>query len=565
MRILGLSAYTSDSAAALVEDGAPVACVEEERFTRRKGEPAFPSRAVRSCLRQAGLSVRDLDRVAFFEKPLRKFERALATQLAAFPRSGRSFSREVFHWLGDRLWTKDRIATELGLAPGRIVFVEHHLAHAASAFLPSPFEDAAILVVDGAGEWTTTSLARGRGRTIEVLAELELPHSLGLFASAFAQFLGFAPEGGEARAMDLAAHGTPRFVDELREWLSIESDGSFRVDPRPFRFVFDRDRLFDGVLERRFGPARIPGAPLRMHADDSRDADLAASVQALIEEALLALARALHARTGSANLCLAGTVAFNARAIDRLAREGPFEHLFVQPACGDAGAALGAALFAHHELTGAARVWMQKHAFLGEPIDTEESSASPEVARANSTDLAQRLARGKTVGVARGRFEWGPRGLGHRSLFADPRGIEGARALRSIKHREEFRSFALAVRAERAHEFLDLPTACNGVVTAPSSFLLSSSPVLGTAREPVAGAVQADGRVRVHCVSAETDPELADLLAAFDAETGVPALLETSLNLRGDPIARTAKDALFVLERTGLDALAIEDRLYARR
>jgi carbamoyltransferase len=561
MRILGLSAFTCESAAALVVDGVPVACAEEERFTRRKGEAAFPARAVRSCLRQGGISARDLDGVAFFEKPLRKFERVLATQLGAFPRSAKTFSRELFTWLGDRLWTKDRIATALGVESERVLFVEHHLAHAASAFLPSPFDEAAVLTVDGVGEWTSTALAHGREHKLEVLAELELPHSLGLFSAAVAQFLGFAPDGGEARAMELASHGTPRFQGELREWMPIDSDGSYRVDEKPFRFLFDRERLFNGALERTFGPPRIPGAPLRMFGDDRRDADLAASLQAVLEDTLLALARALHQRTGCAELCLAGSVAYNARAIDRLAREGPFRRIFVQPACGDAGAALGAALFAHHELTGAPRVYVQDHAFLGETVTAPDGGSAD---GAGARDLAQRLASGQTIGVARGRFEWGPRSLGHRSIFADPRGAAGANALRAIKHRESFRSFALAVPAARVAEFLDVPSESAVQRGAPAQFLLGCAPVRAATRERIEGAVQVDGRVRVHAVSADVEPELHALLAQFESETGVPALLETSLNLRGDPIARTAQDALGVLERTPLNALVIADRIYAR-
>jgi carbamoyltransferase len=567
MRILGLSAFARDSAAALVVDGQLVAAAQEDRFSRTKGDSGFPTRAIRSCLRTGGLQASDLDGVVFYEKPLRKFERVLATQLGAFPHSARTFSRTLFLWLGDRLWLKNRIASELGVPPQKILFLEHHLSHAASAYLPSPFEEAAILTIDSEGEWATTTFGRGHGSELELTGEIQFPNSLGLFAAAITQFLGFEPNADELKVMELAAFGTPRFAGELESLLRPASDGSFDIDLSAFRFAFDSELTFGPGLAQRLGPPRIPGSPLRMNGADSRDADLAASLQDLLERSVLALARNLRERVPSENLCLAGSVAWNARCNARLLREGPFKRIFVQPAAGEAGGALGAALYAHQALAKGSPRWRQTHTFLGEPLGDVTEDLSSVSARAlagpdgGARELAGILARGKALGVVRDRFEWGPRSLGNRSLLADPRSSAASETIRrAIKRREPFRSFSPAVTAERAAEFFDLPPGSEDL----TRFMLATVAARPKARESAPLALHTDGTARVHVVHREENPAFHALLTAFGEETGAPILLSTSLNLRGEPMVRGAADALAVFDRTPLDALVVGESLLER-
>ena len=561
MRILGLSGLTGEGAAALLEDGVPVAAAQEERFTRIPRDASFPRRAIRACLRIGRVEARALDWVVFQEKPLRRFERVLASQLRAFPRSAGSFASATFLWLGDRLWLRGRIASELGVPPERVLFTEHHQAHAASAFWPSPFEDAAVLVADGAGEWATTSLHRAGPGGLEPLGEVHFPHSLGLFVGAMAEHLGLPRGGGEARLMELAAHGRPTRRAEIDRLLRPAADGTFELDLDAFRFDFDGERLCAAGLQRVLGPPRAAGAPLRWQAPDAADADLAASVQSAVEERLLALAAELHRRAPSENLCFGGDLAGNAAAVGRLIAEGPFRRVFVPPAPGDAGAALGAALHAHRALDGHGARWRQQHAFLGEDAlseDGEGGQALPGEAAILDTLLA-RLQHDGLVGWVRGRFEWGPRSLGHRSLLADP-GRREARDLvsRAVKRREEFRPFAPALPAERAAEFLDVPAGAEW----PARFMQACVPARDAARAAAPAAVHADGRARPQLVHAAEDPLFHALLQRFGERTGAPLLLQTSLNLRGDPPVRNEADALTLLRRSALPALVVEDRLY---
>ncbi|MBI3844678.1 MAG: hypothetical protein HY292_08585 [Planctomycetes bacterium] len=563
MDVLGISAFFHDSAAALVRDGVPVLAAQEERFTRRKHDPSFPRRAIRACLNSGGISATDLDWVVFHEKPLRKFERILATQMRAFPRSAKAFSRSMFLWLGDRMWTKQRIASELGIDPSRVLFTEHHESHAASAFYPSPFDEAAILTVDGAGEWATTTLARGRGRDVEILAELNFPHSLGLLYSAITAFLGFEVNEGEHCVMSLAAYGEPRFEREIASLVRLRNDGSFELELTPFRFQFDPDRSFGPELERLLGPRRVPGSPVRWQPPDTRDADVAASVQRVIETTLQALVRELHRRVPSENLCLAGGVALNVVANARLLREGPFRRLFVQPAAGDAGCALGAALWVQHAALGRDRCFVQDHAFLGEAIEPEPAGDARRLRDDDAIvdEIVRRLVAGEMVGWVRGRFEWGPRGLGHRSLLADPRRLDTKdRIASTVKRREPFRPFAPSVPAERAAEFFDVPAGGEW----PARFMLLAVPAKASAIAAAPAALHVDHSAQVQLVHADADPLFHRVLVQFGEATGAPILLNTSLNLRGDPIVRGEADALDLQRRSALDALVVEDRLYAR-
>ncbi|MFN0242839.1 MAG: carbamoyltransferase N-terminal domain-containing protein, partial [Planctomycetota bacterium] len=459
MKILGLSAFGDGAGAALVVDGKTIAAAEEERFSRRPGDPSLPRRAARFCLARGGLAPGDLDRLVFSEKPLRRFERVLATQLSAFPRSSKSFARELFVWLGDRLWLRSQLSEEFGVEPARVSFTAHHAAHAAAAYFASPFDDAAILIADGSGEWATTTLARGAGAEIETLAEMHFPHSLGLVVQAVARHLGFHAHGAEELVSALAAHGRPRFADELARAIALQDGGHFAVDET----YFDIDPTEGLVCSQRFGasfgPARLSTDPLRMNGADARDADLAASLQLVVENTLLGLARELHRRTPSKRLCFGGSLAHNVAANARLVADGPFADIFVPPAAGDAGTALGAALLAH-ALLDSKRPAPIEGAFQGEDVLAEAGPNARTLAgdAERSSAMLAALRDGRAVGWVRGRTELGPRALGHRALLADPKRADTVeRIARGIRRSESFLSFSPALPVERAAEFFDVP------------------------------------------------------------------------------------------------------------
>ena len=564
MHILGISAFHGPSAAALLRDGQPIAALQEERLTRKRHDTAFPSRAIRFCLDQAGLESRHLDHVVFYEKPLRRFERVLLSQLRAFPKSAKSFSRSMFQWLGDRLWIKGRIADELGISPDKIHFVEHQLSLGATAYLTSGHDEAAVLIVGDEGEWATTSLGRGQGGQVAFLEELSFPHSLGLLTGAVTQFLGFERgRGGEGRVMELAAHGQPRFLDVFEQWLQLKPDGSYAIDPAPFRFDFDSELLFgQGVIDA-LGPPRASSAALRMTSDDSRDADVAASLQHVLEAALLALARRLAEEVPLPQLCLGGEVAKNSVAVGRLLREGPFESVFVAAAPGDEGAALGAALTLHHSLAAdeGSHRRVDSNPWLGEAIleDPDDTARVLDDDDAIIEALLAHLLAGHTVGWMRGRSESAPHSLGHRSLLADPRSDDAAAHMRGkVKTREGFRAFHPAVAAERLDEFFELPP--GGLAAARG--LRISAPATAATRELAPAVLHVDGSSRPLPIDAAQDPLFHRLLVRFGEETGCPMLLHTSLNGRGEPMVRTEVEARDLFERTDLDALLVEQRLY---
>jgi carbamoyltransferase len=571
MTILGISCFYHDAAAALVRDGVVVAAAQEERFTRRKHDPGLPHHAARFCLQHAGLSMGDLDAVAFYDKPFLTFERLLETYLAVAPRGLPSFVKAMPVWLKQKLWTRDVLARELAF-DGEILFTEHHESHAASAFFPSPFEHAAILTADGVGEWATTSWGVGRGAQLDLRGEIHFPHSLGLLYSAFTYFCGFRVNSGEYKLMGLAPYGEPRYVDRIRsELIDLKEDGSFRLNMEYFTYAHGlrmTGRRFEELFD---GPARQPEAALTQ-----REMDLARSVQEVTEEAVLLLGRHVHRETGEANLCLAGGVALNCVANGRLLREGPFERLWIQPAAGDAGGALGAALLAHFARTGASRVAEpedgMRGALLGPSFAADEIAAllarEGVAAEALSEEalverVAALLASGHTVGWFQGRMEFGPRALGNRSILADPRGRDVWRRVNlQIKFRESFRPFAPSVLAERAAEHFALDH--------PSPYMLLVAPVRGAAsgggeglekRHHVASSLPAithvDASARVQTVDAARNPLYHRLLRAFEAATGCPVLVNTSFNVRGEPIVCTPEDAWRCFTRTNLDALAI--------
>ncbi len=588
--ILGISAFYHDSAAALVVDGELVAAAQEERFTRKKHDHAFPSRAIEFCLREAGLQGGDLDYVAFYDKPLLKFERLLETYLAYAPRGFRSFVRAMPLWLRHKLHLPRVMRRGLGGSyTKRFVFTEHHESHAASAFYPSPFEEAAILTLDGVGEWATASFGVGRGRKIELSHELRFPHSLGLLYSAFTYFCGFKVNSGEYKLMGLAPFGEPRYADLIREKLiDLKPDGSFRLDMRYFNYCQGLTMTNARFASLFGGAARSAETPITQ-----REMDLAASVQAVTEDVVLAIGRHVHERTGMRDLCLAGGVALNCVANGRLLREGPFDRVWVQPAAGDAGGALGSALFVWHQLLEKARsvrttgADAQRGSLLGPAIETGEVlervlSSSGAVSRRFEDDgalmerVALLLASGKVVGWCRGRMEFGPRALGARSILGDPRSREmQSRMNVKIKFRESFRPFAPAVLAEEAGAWFELgkdaespymllvgPVARGKRVAAENG----ASGVVGLdrvreVRSQVPAVTHVDHSARVQTVDAGRHPDFARLLRAWRDLTGCPVLVNTSFNVRGEPIVATASDAYRCFMATNMDALVVGDRL----
>ncbi|MFN7145355.1 MAG: carbamoyltransferase [Myxococcota bacterium] len=545
MRVLGLSGTFHDAAAALVVDGRLVAFAQEERFSRRKNDASLPMRAAAFCLRQGGLTAADLDLVAWHEKPLLKLERVLLTSLRTWPLAPTAFRRAMVSMFGDKMWIRHHLVRDLGVDPRRVVFAEHHASHATAALRCSPFPDAAVLCVDGVGEWATTSTWDAE----RPLDELHFPHSLGLLYSVFTAFLGFEVNEGEYKVMGLAAFGEPRYREALDKVVERQADGSFALRMEHFRFHRDPDRSWEPSFEALFGAPRAPGEPV-----EQRHKDIAASVQALTEEILLDLATRLHARTGKRHLCLGGGVALNCVAVGRILREGPFDDVFVMPAPGDAGSALGAALLA----AGGPQVTLE-HAAWGAALDPDEvrrvlvdgGIAHREVADP-AVEAAERLARGEVIGWMQGRFELGPRALGQRSILANPRDPATKERLnRKVKHREPFRPFAPSVLAEASADHFVLPR--GGAWT--RRFMTSTVP----AKDPaaLAAALHVDGTARVQEVHADAQPLYARLLGEVGRRTGVPAVVNTSFNLAGEPMVASLADGWSTFLRTDLDALVV--------
>ena len=582
MRILGISAFYHDSAAALVVDGRIVAAAQEERFTRRKHDAGYPANAIASCLANGGIALADVDRIVFYDKPFLKFERLLETYIALAPWGFSSFRLAAPVWIKEKLFQKPLLKRRLQAAApevdweSRLLFAEHHQSHAASAFYPSPFQDAVVLTMDGVGEWTTTSVAIGHDTALDIVRELHFPHSLGLLYSAFTYYLGFRVNSGEYKVMGLAPYGTPKHkATILDNLIDLKPDGTFRLDLGYFDFCTGltmTNRRFDALFG---GPPRQAEEALQQ-----RHMDLAASVQAVVEEAVLRLTRSLREETGIAQLCLAGGVALNCVANGKVLRDGRFDGLWAQPAAGDAGGALGAALAASHRLLGAPRNLPagggdgMAGALLGPAFDAADIEAALDAAGACYTALdeaalieatAAALAAGEAVGWFQGRMEFGPRALGNRSILADPRSPAMQRLLNAkIKFRESFRPFAPSVRREDVASWFALD--------GDSPYMLTVADVLEheadvdsavglerlqSVRSPLPAVTHVDGSARVQTVDAAVNPRFHRLLSAFHAKTGCPVLVNTSFNVRGEPIVCTPADALRCFLGTQLDTLAI--------
>lgn len=598
MKILGISCYYHDSAACLLEDGEIVAAAQEERFTRKKHDDGFPTHAVGYCLAEGGVSAGGLDAVAFYDKPLLKFHRILETYLTVAPRGLRSFAQAIPLWLKEKLWIPPRIAESLEACgvepPERVLFAEHHESHAASAFYPSPFEEAAVLTLDGVGEWATTTLGVGEGNRLELIREIDFPHSLGLLYSAFTYFTGFRVNSGEYKLMGLAPYGTPRYANVIRrELIDIRADGSFRLDMDFFGYL-DRLEMTNPRFEALFGgPPRRPETPITR-----REMDLARSVQEVTEEVVLKLARHARAVTGKRHLCMAGGVALNCVANGKLLREGLFDDLWIQPAAGDAGGALGAALAVWHRNLDRPRSLSRRTGGAGRPRDAMRGAYlgpgfSAEEIRAFldargypyrepaperwAGEIAELIGSEQVVGLFQGRMEFGPRALGNRSILGDPRSPKMQSVMNlKIKYRESFRPFAPSVLEEKVADYFDLDR--------PSPYMLLVADVrkerclpmrgdeadlpltewVNRPRSELPAITHVDYSARIQTVSEETNPAYHRILQEFEQRTGCAVVVNTSFNVRGEPIVCTPEDAYRCFMRTEMDHLVLGPFLLAK-
>jgi carbamoyltransferase len=586
MIVLGVSAFYHDSAAAILRDGEIVAAAQEERFTRKKHDAGFPAHAVRFCLERAGVAGAGVDRVVYYEKPFIKFERLLETYLAYAPRGFKSFRTAMPLWMSEKLFQRDMIARELAAIdpdlakPEKLLFSEHHFSHAASAYYPSPFERAAVLTMDGVGEWTTTSMALGDGARLAIVKEIHFPHSLGLLYSAFTYYTGFKVNSGEYKVMGLAPYGEPRYAGLILDRLvDVKPDGSFRLDLDYFDFCTGFT-MTGAKFDELFGaPPRTPEQPL-----EQRHMDLAASVQAVTEEIVLRLTRSIAAQTKEKNLCLAGGVALNCVANGKILRDGRFDNIFIQPAAGDAGGALGAALAAyHHQENGPRRIEAGGDAMQGSYLGPsyEQSDIERRLAAVGAKfsvvdddalieETAKALVAEQAVGWHQGRMEFGPRALGGRSILGDPRSPKMQKALNlKVKYRESFRPFAPSVLRERAADWFEIdcdspymllvanvkPAHCRAMSDEEQA--LFGIDRLNVPRSDIPAVTHVDYSARIQTVHADTNPRYHALLTRFEQLTGCPVLVNTSFNVRGEPIVATPEDAFRCFMGSEIELLAV--------
>jgi carbamoyltransferase len=585
MNILGISAFYHDSAACLVQDGKIIAAAQEERFTRKKHDYEFPKNASEYCLKEGGISVKDLDYVVFYDKPVLKFERLLETYLTTAPKGLTSYAKALPSWLKHKLWIPDTIKNELEYS-GEILFTEHHQSHAGSAFYPSPFQEAAILTIDGVGEWTTNSLGIGKGNNFTIEKDIKFPHSLGLLYSAFTYYTGFKVNSGEYKVMGLAPYGEPKYAQLIYDNLiDLKDDGSFHLNLKYFNYMTGLTMTNDSFAELMGGPRRKPESPL-----SQREMDMARSIQEVTEEVMLRQARFIHKETGSDNLCLAGGVALNCVGNGRVLREGPFKNLWIQPAAGDAGGALGAALCVWYgylnnpRLTGGSqKTDFQKASLLGPSYTSAEVRGALDAVGAVYQELPENelldklstiLTEENVVGHFNGRMEFGPRALGNRSIIGDSRSIAMQSKMNlKIKYRESFRPFAPIVKRDKVSDYFQMD--------ADSPYMLLVAPVQEHRRKPmteeekklfgiaklkvprsdIPAVTHVDYSARLQTVSPEQNDRIYGLLDAFEKKTGCPVLVNTSFNVRGEPIVCTPEDAYRCFMRTEMDYLVVNNCL----
>ena len=564
MYILGISAYYHDAAAVLLKEGKIIGAAQEERFSRIKHDQALPLKSIRWLLKKEGITIDDIEQCIFYEKPLRKFERILTMTVQYAPWSWRVFPIQMHKWLSEKLWQKSDILKALSLPEHKLLFCSHHLSHAASAFYCSPFEESAILTVDGVGEWATTAIWKGDSEGIKLCKEVRYPHSLGMFYSCVTAHLGFAVNSGEYKVMGMAAFGEPKFHDEMKKLLLLHDDGSFSLDLSYFQYHLHPRKPTTSKFEKLLGPPRHPAADFDPSTQESKHwADIAASAQLRLEEALKHLATHAQELTGSQNLCLAGGVALNSKANQKLSETQIFSHIFAQPAAGDAGGSLGAALWAHYQLKG---IKYQPAAFpihLGASYTTKEictllddcKIAYEEMTEDWLDQVAEDLHNNKVIGFFQGGFEWGPRALGHRSILANPSTKEMADHVNAkIKFREAFRPFAPVCLAENINDWFVFPKAAEPMLP----YMLCCVKVKEEKKEKIPAVCHVDGTARVQKVTRTLHPVLHDLLQRFEKKSGLPILLNTSFNLKGDSMAASPVDALSCFLQSGIDILYLE-------
>jgi len=553
MHILGISCFYHDAAAAIIKDGQLIAAAHEERFTRKKHDFRFPIHAIKYCLAEAGIKARELDYVGFYDKPFIKFERILYTYLATFPRSLPSFLKAMPLWIKEKLWIPQIIKKEMDY-DGPVLFADHHVSHAASAFLVSPFDEAAILTIDGVGEWDTATYGAGRGNQIELFKCIKFPHSLGLLYSAFTYYLGFKVNSAEYKVMGLAPYGKPVYYDRIMsELISVKDDGSFKLNMKYFAYDYGLT-MTNGRFNKLFGaPPREPESKLEQFHKD-----VAASIQKVTDEIMVRMANHLYRETKLKNLCMAGGVALNCVANSKVLHRTPFEHLFIQPAAGDAGGAVGIAYYIYNTLLGNPRNFVWQNAFLGPEFsddDIEEylKQRGVEYRKLDRQTLLEETARliaeQNVIGWFQGRMEFGPRALGSRSIIADARNPENqSRVNLAIKFRESFRPFAPTVLIERSSEYFDLDC--------PSPYMLLVAQVRENKRE-IPSVTHVDGSARLQTIAREDNPLYYDLIKEFEKLTGCPVIINTSFNVRGEPIVCTPHDAFMCFMRTKMDYLVM--------
>jgi carbamoyltransferase len=586
MNILGISAYYHDSAAAILQDGELIAAAQEERFSRIKFDHRFPRASVDFCLKEANITYKDVDYIVFYEKPLPKFQRILLTHLHTFPRSWRHFREAMLAWFGNKMWVKGDLMAQFPDFPSdKLLFVDHHMSHAASAAFCAPFEDMAVLTLDGVGEWTSTAMGTATGdfqtganNALDLTEEIRFPHSLGLLYSVFTAWLGFKVNSGEYKVMGMAPYGNPRYMDKLEKIFFQHSDGSFTLNMEYFSFHESLTDAYNSKFCALFGPPREPESPFFTEStgDDIRGreeaaklnqyyADVAASLQLMTENAILNMANALQRKTGKKNLVMAGGVALNSVANGRVMRESTFEQVYIQPNAGDAGGALGAALYAYHVLLKKPRKHVMTHAYYGQKFSAAEEKASLDKAGLAYEQIepvekmAERavdaILKGQVIALFQGRFEWGPRALGNRSIMADPRKHEMQEVVNTkIKFRESFRPFAPVVTEERADEFFDMGRSANQL---PQRFMLQVAPI-PEEKHAIIPAVCHMGTGRLQTVDYASNPLYYEIVRQFGEATGVPILMNTSLNLRGEPLVTTPENAFYTYGVSDLDVLILD-------
>ena len=597
MYILGVSCYYHDSAAALIRDGEVVAAADEERFSRKKHDFAFPRDAIAYCLEEAGITSADLDYVVFYEKPMQKFVRILQTTLQTFPQSYPVFRESMIAWFNEKLWIKGELLTHLDIPDEKLLFVEHHLSHAASAFFCSPYKEAAVLTLDGVGEWTTATVGKatadwgdGGSNAIELFSETRFPHSLGLLYSAFTAFLGFRVNNGEYKVMGMAPYGQPTRVEDVYKLIEVDDNGGFRLNMDYFTFHRSTSKTFGSKFTDLFGPARVPESEFfsptthpkknHPHWDDATAAinqeyaNIAASIQRVTEDIVLKMADYAHQKTGLKQLVMAGGVALNSVANGRIQRESPFDDVYIQPAAGDNGGALGAALYVYHVILGKPRKFVMEHAYWGKaysPDHVRRAAESSGFRFETVADIDRRaqlmvddMLAGKVISLYQGRFEWGPRALGNRSILADPRSAEMKEVVNErIKFREPFRPFAPVILEDAVPDFYEDVDDPKSIY--PLRYMLMVYKTRPGQGEKVGAVTHEGGTGRLQTVRKDWNPLYHRAVELFGEATGVPVLLNTSFNLRGEPIVTTPENALNTFSKSDIDTLYMEDYVIRKK